>query len=54
MTLKQGYGHQTGYESVDPKQGYNNAKFEMPHLAHCQKKANVKVSVKSKNMLNIS
>ena len=26
MTLKQ--GQQTWYESVDPKQGYNYAKFE--------------------------
>ena len=28
VTLKQGQSHQTWYELVDPKQGYNNAKFE--------------------------
>ena len=32
MTLKQGHGHQTWYELVDPKQGYNNAKSEKPCL----------------------
>ena len=26
VTLKQGQGHQTWYKSVNPKQGYNNAK----------------------------
>ena len=30
VTLKQGQGHQTWYELVDPKQGYNHAKFERP------------------------
>ena len=28
MTLQQGQGHQTWNELVDPKQGYDNAKFE--------------------------
>ena len=28
VTLKQGQGHQTWYHLADPKQGYNNAKFE--------------------------
>ena len=28
VTLKQDQGHQTWYELEDPKQGYNNAKFE--------------------------
>ena len=32
VTMKQGQGHQTWYDSVDPKQGYNNAKFEKPPL----------------------
>ena len=27
VTLKQGQGHQTWYELVDPKQGTNHAKF---------------------------
>ena len=30
MTLKYGRGNQTWYELVDPKQGYNYAKFEKP------------------------
>ena len=32
VLLKKGQGHQTLYELVDPKQGYNNAKFEKPLL----------------------
>ena len=32
MTLKQGHGHQTWYELVDPKQGYNATKFEKHRL----------------------
>ena len=28
VTLKQGQSQQTWYDLVDPKQGYNNAKFE--------------------------
>ena len=28
VALNQGQGHQTWYEFVDPKQGYNSAKFE--------------------------
>ena len=27
VTLKQGQGHQTWYEFLDPKQGHNKAKF---------------------------
>ena len=30
VTLEQGQGHQTWYELVDPKQGYDYAKFEKP------------------------
>ena len=40
VTLKQGQGHQTRYELVDPKHGYNNAKFENPCLNNVHKKAN--------------
>ena len=29
MTLKKSQGHQTQNDSVDPKQGYNHAKFEI-------------------------
>ena len=30
VILKQSQDHQTWYKSVDPKQGYNQAKFERP------------------------
>ena len=59
VTLKQGQGHQTWYELVDPKQGCNNGKFEKPHLKlnSVQEKANDKVFVKSEtcqlSLLNI-
>ena len=39
VTLKQGQGHQTWYILVDPKQGYNNAKFENPRLTSVCEKA---------------
>ena len=42
MTLKQGQGHQTWHEFVDPKQGYNNAKFEKPRFNSVREKANNK------------
>ena len=54
MTLKQGHGHQTWYELVDPKQGYNNAKFEKPRLNSVHEKANDKDFVKSGNTSVIS
>ena len=34
MTLKQGQGHQTWYELVDAKQGYNNAQSEIKVLSN--------------------
>ena len=43
VTLKQGRGHQTWHELIDPKQGYNHAKFGGPHLNSVRKKANVNV-----------
>ena len=46
MTLKQGQGHQTWYELVDPKQGYNNAKFEKPRLNSVHEKSTMKVFAK--------
>ena len=54
MTSKQGQGHQTWYGLVDPKQDYNNAKFEKPRLNSVHEKANDKGSVKSGNMSTIS
>ena len=51
MILKQGQGHQTWYELVNPKQGYDNAKFEKPRLNSVREKANDKV-VKSKKHVN--
>ena len=47
VTLKQGQGHQTWYRLVDPKQGYNNAKFEKACLDSVCERANHKVLVKS-------
>ena len=40
MTLKQGQGRQTSYASVEPKQGYDNEKFEKPRLKSVREKAN--------------
>ena len=54
VTFKRGQGHQTRYELVDPKQGYNNAKFERPRLYNVHEKANDKVFVKSGNTSIIS
>ena len=42
VTLKQGQGHQTRYESVDPTKCYNNAKFQKPHLSSLPERANDK------------
>ena len=39
---------------MDPKQGINHAKFEIPPLNTVCEKANVKFSVKSENMSIIS
>ena len=49
MTLRQGQGHHTWYELVDPKQGYNNEKFEKSCSNSVHEKANSKVVVKSGN-----
>ena len=54
VTLKQGQGHQTWYELVDPKQGYNYAKFEKPHMNTVHEKANDSVVVKTGNTSVIS
>ena len=56
VTFKQGQGHQSWYEFVDPKQGYNllKAKFEKSHLNSVCQKANDKVFVKSGTMSIIS
>ena len=54
LILNQGQGHQTWYELVDPKQGYNNAKFENLCLKTVSEKANDKVFVKSGNTSIIS
>ena len=47
MTLKQGQGHQTWDELLDPEQDYNHAEFERPPLNSVRQKANIKVYVKS-------
>ena len=40
VTFKHDQGHQIWYELVDPKQGYNNAKFEKPCLNSVRENAN--------------
>ena len=39
---------------LDPKQGYNHAKFEIPSLHSVHQKGNIKASVNSENMSIIS
>ena len=44
VTLKQSQGHQIYNQNVDPKQGYNHAKFERPCCKYdVWEKANAKV-----------
>ena len=40
VTLNQGQGHKIWYEVADPKQGFNNAKFEKLCLKSVHEKAN--------------
>ena len=54
MTLKQGQCHQTWLKLVDPKQGYDNAKFEKSHLNSVCEKGNNKGIVNSGNTSIIS
>ena len=42
VTLKQSPGHQTYKDNVEPKQGYNYAKFERSCFNGVKEKANVK------------
>lgn len=53
VNLKQGQGKQICYQSVDPKQGYNCAKCEGPHINRVWEKANIKFFFKSGNRSNI-
>ena len=50
VTLRQGQGHQTWYELVDPKQADNNAKVVKSRLNSVREKADNKVFIKSGNM----
>ena len=43
MTLQQGQGHQTWYDYVDLKQGFNYAKFDRSRFKIVREEANVKV-----------
>ena len=54
MTLKQGQSHQTWHESVDSKQGYNQAKFEKPRINSVCEKGNDKVFVRLGKTLIVS
>ena len=38
VILKQDQDHQTWYDLIEPKQGYNHAKFERPPLNSIRKK----------------
>ena len=49
VTLKQGQGHQTWYELVDPKQCHNNPKMEKLCVNSVRVKANDKLFAKSEN-----
>ena len=42
VTLKQSQGHQTLNDNVDPKQGYNHAKFERSCFNGLREKASFK------------
>ena len=53
-TLKQSAGHQTYDGNSDPKQGYNNAKFESSCFNGVRNNANVKFVLKQENVLIIS
>ena len=44
--------HQTCYELVEPKQGYNNAQFEKPHLNSASEKVNDKVFCQIRKHVN--
>ena len=48
--LKKGQGHQAWYELADPKQGYNNAKFEKLRLNSVREKPMIIFLVRSGNM----
>ena len=54
VTLKQSQRHQFWYELVDPKQGYNCAKFERLRLNSVREKANGKVFIKPGHVSTIS
>ena len=54
MTFKQSQGHQTYNDSVDSKQGYDQAKIERYCVNGVREKANVKVVFKQRNMSIIS
>ena len=43
VTLKQGQSCQIWYKLMDPKHGYDNAKFEKPRLNSVREKANNRV-----------
>ena len=50
VTLKQSQGHQTYSDKLDPKQGYNHAKFERPCFNSVPEKGNLKTKFKPENV----
>ena len=51
VTLKQGKGHRPWHTLLDPKYGYYYAKFEKPCLNSVWENANIKLFVRSGNMV---
>ena len=52
VTMKKGQDHETWYELLDPKQGYNQAEFERPPLNSVppkKKKPTLKVFLSNQN-----
>ena len=51
-TLKQNQGHQTQNDNVDPKEGYNHAKFERLCINGVRERVNVKVLFLNKEFVD--
>ena len=53
VTLTHGQGHKIYNDNVDPKQGYNHAKFEQSCLMVSQKKRMLKIFFKGGHVNNV-
>ena len=54
VTLKQGESHQTKNDNVDPKQGYNYAKFERSCFNGVREKHNIIFFVSNQEICKLS